>query len=39
MLDVELTAMFTKQFYVYILTNKAQIVLYTGITNDLKKRI
>ena len=39
MLDVELTAMFTKQFYVYILTNKAQTVLYTGITNDLKKRI
>ena len=39
MLDVELTAMFTRQFYVYILTNKAQTVLYTGITNDLKKRI
>ena len=39
MLDVELTAMFTKQFYVYILTNKAQTVLYTGITNDLKKRV
>ena len=30
--------MFTRQFYVYILTNKAQTVLYTGITNDLKKR-
>ena len=31
--------MFTRQFYVYILTNKAQTVLYTGITNDLKKRV
>jgi len=39
MLDVELTTMLTRQFYVYILTNKAQTVLYTGITNDLKKRI
>jgi len=38
MLDVELTAMFTKQFYVYILTNKNHTVLYTGITNDLQKR-
>jgi len=31
--------MFTRQFYVYILTNKAQTVLYTGITNDLSKRV
>ena len=28
-----------RQFYVYILTNKAQTVLYTGITNDLEKRV
>ena len=31
--------MFTRQFYVYILTNKAQTVLYAGITNDLSKRV
>ena len=28
-----------KQFYVYIMTNKNNRVLYTGITNDLKKRV
>ncbi len=28
-----------KQFFVYILTNKNHSVLYTGVTNDLKKRI
>lgn len=28
-----------KQFYVYILTNKDNRVLYTGITSELKKRI
>src|SRR2546427_8605032 len=38
MLDTEPAAM-VRQFYVYILTNKAQTVLYTGITNDLKKRV
>ena len=32
-------AMFSKQYYVYILTNKNHTVLYTGITNDLRKRI
>ena len=26
-------------FYVYILTNKSKTVLYTGVTNDLKKRL
>ena len=31
--------MFSKQFYVYILTNKNHTVLYTGITNDLSKRM
>ncbi len=31
--------MFSKQYYVYILTNKNHTVLYTGITNDLRKRI
>jgi len=28
-----------KQYYVYIMTNKINTVLYTGITSDLKKRI
>ena len=28
-----------KQYFVYILTNKHNKVLYTGITSDLKKRV
>ncbi|MDA8170032.1 MAG: GIY-YIG nuclease family protein [Nitrospiraceae bacterium] len=28
-----------KQYYVYILTNKTNKVLYTGVTNNLKRRI
>ena len=28
-----------KQYYVYIMTNKHNTVLYTGITNDLKRRV
>jgi putative endonuclease len=28
-----------KHFYVYIMTNKNNTVLYTGVTNDLRKRI
>jgi putative endonuclease len=28
-----------EQFYVYIMTNHNNTVLYTGITSDLKKRI
>jgi len=28
-----------KQYYVYIMTNKSNNVIYTGVTNDLKKRI
>ncbi len=28
-----------KQYYVYIMTNKNNTVLYTGVTNDLKKRV
>lgn len=26
-------------FYVYILTNKNKIVLYTGVTNDIRRRL
>ena len=29
----------SKQYYVYIMTNKRNIVLYTGITGDLVKRV
>jgi putative endonuclease len=29
----------SNQYYVYILTNKNNRVLYTGITNDLRRRI
>ena len=27
-----------RQFYVYIMTNKGNTVLYTGVTNDLQRR-
>jgi len=28
-----------KQYYVYIMTNNTNRVLYTGVTNDLKRRV
>ncbi|MFQ5863041.1 MAG: GIY-YIG nuclease family protein [Candidatus Brocadiales bacterium] len=28
----------SKQYYVYMMTNKRNTVLYTGVTNNLKKR-
>jgi len=28
-----------KQYYVYIMTNRYNTVLYTGVTNDLKRRV
>ncbi len=28
-----------RDYYVYILTNKASMVLYTGVTNDLERRV
>ena len=28
-----------KQYYVYIMTNKHDTVLYTGVTNDLWRRV
>jgi len=27
------------QYYVYMMTNKKNTVLYTGVTNDLKRRV
>lgn len=30
--------MFNRQYYVYIATNKANSVLYTGVTNNLIRR-
>jgi putative endonuclease len=29
----------SKQYYVYIMTNKYNTVLYTGVTNNLKRRV
>jgi len=29
----------TKQYYMYIMTNKTNTVLYTGITNNLNRRV
>jgi len=29
----------TRQFYVYIMTNKGNTVLYTGVTNNLRRRV
>jgi len=28
-----------RQFYVYIMTNRTNNVLYTGVTNDLERRV
>ncbi len=28
-----------KKYYIYIITNKYKSVFYTGVTNDLKRRI
>ena len=29
----------SRQYYVYIMTNKRNTVLYTGVTNDLARRV
>jgi putative endonuclease len=28
-----------KNYYVYLMTNKGNKVIYTGVTNDLKRRV
>jgi len=32
-------SLMSKQYYVYIMTNSRNTVLYTGVTNDLKRRV
>jgi putative endonuclease len=29
----------SRQYYIYIMTNKNNTCLYTGVTNDLKRRV
>lgn len=31
--------MMSRQYYVYIMANKHSTVLYTGVTNDLRRRV
>ncbi|MEI7603875.1 MAG: GIY-YIG nuclease family protein [bacterium] len=31
--------MYNKQYYVYIITNKRRTVFYTGVTNNLQRRL
>jgi putative endonuclease len=31
--------MFAHQYYVYIVTNPAKTTVYTGVTNDIRRRI
>jgi putative endonuclease len=28
-----------RQYYIYMMTNKGNTVIYTGVTNDLKRRV
>jgi len=33
------TVVMDKQYYIYIMTNAKHTTLYTGVTNDLKRRV
>ncbi len=33
------TTQMDRQYYIYIMTNKKNTVIYTGVTNDLKRRV
>lgn len=37
--DEAISIMQDKQYYIYIMTNKINTVLYTGVTNDLERRV
>ncbi len=40
MVDVAISLVtMNRQSYIYIMTNKSQRVLYTGVTSDLRKRV
>ncbi len=28
-----------KAYYIYLMTNQSRVVLYTGVTNDLERRV
>jgi len=36
---ISMECQMNKQYFVYIMTNRHNTVLYTGITSDLKKRV
>ncbi len=33
------TTQMDRQYYIYIMTNKGNTVIYTGVTNNLKRRV
>ena len=37
--NLSIIGIMSKQYYVYIMTNKRNTVLYTGVTNDLRRRV
>ena len=37
--QAQATTQMDRQYYIYIMTNKRNTVIYTGVTNDLKRRV